>query len=55
MKPDKKKIWLIHGYQEVIKGGFYSLNVDALSTRVGIAKTSFYQFYNSMMPETVNG
>ena len=43
----KKKIWITHGYTEVIKNGFPGLKVDELSDSTGVAKTSFYHYYNS--------
>ncbi len=47
MNTKKKKIWIAHGYTEVIKNGFPGLKVDELSDSTGVAKTSFYHYYNS--------
>ena len=47
MGPDKSRIWLTHGYNEVIVNGFSHFNIDDLSVKVKIAKTSFYHFFHS--------
>ena len=47
MNETKRKIWLVAGYPEVIENGFFDFNIDKLSDKIKIAKTSFYHYYHS--------
>jgi AcrR family transcriptional regulator len=44
---DRKRIWLDKGLDEVIELGIDGFNIDVLSAKVRVAKTSFYYFFRS--------
>lgn len=46
-KKSSQQKWLMEAKNVVIEKGVEAINIDALSKKIGVAKTSFYHFYNS--------
>ena len=46
-KNSSKEKWLIEGKKIVVKKGVEAINIDEISKKIGVAKTSFYHFFRS--------
>lgn len=46
-KNSSRERWLKEAKKLVIKKGVEAINIDVLSSKIGVAKTSFYHFFNS--------
>jgi AcrR family transcriptional regulator len=46
-KNSSRERWIKEAKKEVIKNGVEAINIDNMSKKLGVAKTSFYHFFNS--------
>ena len=44
---DKKEVWIVEGRKQFAKYGLKGINIDDLSKKIGISRTSFYHFYKT--------
>lgn len=47
MKISKKDIWLKEAHSRFVDQGISGININEISNSLGVAKTSFYHFFNS--------